>query len=101
MTSAGHNTTAGPGRPEVAILKAALVTSAAFSGLTTRPIHLLTGASAAAWSSSLAACLPIRRPGVSCTRAMTGTDDFDASKSPVTRLVAPGPVVAAHTPGRP
>jgi hypothetical protein len=77
------------------------MTSAALSAVTMRPIHLLTGASAAAWSISLAACLPTRRRGVSCTMAMTGTDDFSASKSPVTRFVAPGPVVAAHTPGRP
>ena len=33
--------------------KAARVTSAAFSGLTIRPIHLLTGASAAVWSTSV------------------------------------------------
>lgn len=49
------------------------------------------------WNPSV----PIMRRGTWPVMATSGTESIMASASPVTRLVAPGPEVAMHTPVRP
>ena len=52
-------------------------------------------------SASWKASLPIRCVGTWPVRHTTGTLSISASSSPVTALVAPGPLVTSTTPTRP
>ena len=52
-------------------------------------------------SASWNASLPIRWVGTWPVRQTIGTESIKASVSPVTALVAPGPLVTSTTPTRP
>jgi hypothetical protein len=52
-------------------------------------------------STSWKASVPIRCVGTWPVMATIGTESRNASAMPVTRLVAPGPLVARHTPTLP
>ena len=67
----------------------------------TRKLCLVTGSVMPAMSASWKPSVPIRLDGTCPVMATTGTESMYASASGVTRLVAPGPDVAMHTPGRP
>ena len=100
-TSSGQLTSVGPGRPLVASTKARAVSSETRSGRSRRTAHFVIGRNSARWSTSWMGFRPTIAVFTSFTIATTGIEDAHASASPVIRLVAPGPRMAAHTPGRP
>ena len=61
----------------------------------------MIGRNSARWSTSWIGFRPTTAVLTSLTTATTGIDEAQASASPVMRLVAPGPRMAVHTPGRP
>ena len=62
---------------------------------------LVTGRVMPVVSASWKASLPMRLLVTCPVKATIGTESMDAVASPVTRFVAPGPLVATHTPTLP
>ena len=66
-----------------------------------RKLCLVIGIVMPRMSASWKASVPIAPLGTWPVMATTGTESMFASASGVTRFVAPGPLVAMHTPTRP
>ncbi len=95
------STRTGPGRPVLARWNASAITLGMSAGSVTRKLCLVIGMVMPQMSASWKASVPMR-PRVCCpVMATTGTESMFASASGVTRLVAPGPDVAMHTPTLP
>ena len=99
--SFGTSTTTGPGLPEVAISKAALMVASSFSSSVTKktcfatdPMTLVIGAS---WKASV----PIELLPTCPQMTIIGIESAMASLTGVTVLVAPGPEVTSTIPGLP
>ena len=95
------STSTGPGRPVLARWKASPMVRAMSSGLVTRKLCLVIGYVIPEMSASWNPSVPIRLVETWPVIATTGTLSMYASASGVTRLVAPGPLVAMQTPVRP
>ena len=75
--------------------------TAASSGLRTCTDHLTTGRNRACWSISWLESRNMSFIMGAPVMTSTGLCAWKALATPVNRLVAPGPLVAMHTPGRP
>ncbi len=95
------STKTGPGRPVEAKWKALRTVAAISLGLVTKNECLVTGIVMLRMSASWKASDPIAALGTLPVMATIGTESMLASANGVTRLVAPGPLVAMHTPTRP
>ena len=91
----------GPGRPSVARRKAAAKTPGISSADLSWNAPLVIGPTMPSTSTSWKACVPIAARATWPVRATTGTQSMNAVARPVSKLVAPGPLVATHTPTRP
>ncbi len=92
------STSTGPGLPERAILNARLITGASSFTSFTIKLYLVIGIVIPAISISWNESLPSSGSPTLHVIATTGTESIYAVAMPVTRLVAPGPLVAMHTP---
>ncbi len=95
------STRTGPGRPVEARWNASAIVLGMSAGSVTRKLCLVTGCVIPQMSASWKASVPIRPRVCWPVIATTGTESMFASARGVTRLVAPGPEVAMHTPTRP
>src|SRR5918996_3020313 len=100
-TSLGMSTRTGPGRPVAARWKASAIRCGISSGSVTRKLCLVIGIVMPRMSASWKASVPIAALGTCPVTATIGTESMCASAIGVTRFVAPGPLVAMHTPTRP
>ncbi|RPK31891.1 hypothetical protein EES39_39865 [Streptomyces sp. ADI92-24] len=91
----------GPGRPVEAMWKASAIVRGMSSALVTRKLCLVIGMVMPTMSASWKASVPIDLEGTWPVIATSGTESMCASAIGVTRLVAPGPEVAMHTPTLP
>jgi hypothetical protein len=95
------STSTGPGRPLRAIWKASRMAGAICSARVTRKLCFVIGSvmpvMSISWNASEPSTLELTWP----VMATTGMLSSIAVASPVTRLVAPGPLVAMHTPTLP
>ena len=101
-TSSGTDRTTGPGLPVVAIRKAASTTSSRAEGSFKVVCHLLMVENISscfmAWDAFPLVRLCSHAREMSEMMANTGMEALYASARGETRLVAPGPTVASHTP---
>ncbi len=81
--------------------KASAITWGISSPVRTRKLCLVIGIVMPEMSASWKASVPINCRPTWPVMATTGIESIWASASGVTRLVAPGPEVAIHTPTRP
>jgi len=81
--------------------KASRIVSTMSAASLTRKLCFVTGSVMPVMSASWKASLPTTGVGTWPVRATIGTESIFASASGVTRLVAPGPLVAMHTPTLP
>ncbi len=95
------STYTGPGVPLTAMVTAFSSTPASRSAWSTRAAHLTYGRTAASWSSSWNAPVPIRSRAVPPAMRTTGAAAEAASSTPVRVLVRAGPLPTAQMPGRP
>ena len=93
--------TTGPGLPVLAMWKASLTTCGISPGSITKVLCLVMGRVMPVVSVSWKASVPMEARATCPTTATTGTESIWAVAMPVTRLVAPGPDVAQHTPTLP
>ena len=93
--------TTGPGRPERATWNASLMVGAMSSTRVRRYECLTTDMVEPMTSDSWKLSVPIAETGTWPVIATTGTESMKAVPSPVTRLSAPGPLVAKQTPTAP
>ena len=100
-TSLGMSTRTGPGRPVDARWNASAMARGISAGSVTRKLCLVIGMVMPQMSASWNASVPISARLCCPVMATTGTESMYASASGVTRLVAPGPDVAMHTPTLP
>ena len=101
VTSLVISTITGPGLPLLAILKALLMVLAkSLTSLTIKPCFV-TGIRTPTISTSWKESLPRAGSVTFAVIATTGMLSIYAVAIPVTRLVAPGPEVAIHTPTLP
>ena len=91
----------GPGRPVEAMWNASATHGTMSSARVMRKECLTKGIVAPTMSASWKASVPIPRLPTCPVMASMGTESMWASPMGVMRLVAPGPEVATHTPGRP
>ncbi len=101
VTSLGISTSTGPGRPDFAILKALRMVFASDSTSLTMKLCFVIGIVTPAISTSWKESLPRRLTPTLQVIATKGTESIYAVAIPVTRLVAPGPLVAKQTPTLP
>ncbi len=101
VTSLVISTSTGPGRPVLAIAKAFLIVSARFVTSFTMNECFVIGITTPAISTSWNVSLPRAGRTTLHVIATIGTESILAVAIPVTRLVAPGPDVARHTPTLP
>ncbi len=85
----------------MATWKASAIAAGIRSTSVTSSLCLVIGSVMPVMSASWNASVPIRLVPTWPVMATIGTESMYASDSAVTRLVAPGPLVAMHTPGRP
>ena len=90
-----------PGRPVRAMWNASAITRGMSSPVETRKLCLVTGIVMPEMSASWKPSVPMSGRPTCPVIATIGTESICASASGVTRLVAPGPEVAMHTPTRP
>ena len=95
------STSTGPGRPVVAMWNASAIAAGIRSVRVTSSLCLVMGSVTPVMSTSWNASVPISGLGTWPVMATIGTESMYASASAVTRLVAPGPLVAMQTPGLP
>ena len=88
----------GPFLPLLAILKAFLSASARSSILFTKKVCFVIGIATPVMHISWKASRPIRLSGTFAVMAIIGMLSIKAVAIPVTRFVAPGPLVAKTTP---
>ncbi len=100
-TSSGTSTWQAPGFSASAILKALRMTSGITTGISARVFHLVSGRMCSTMSRYWCDSLWMRSRPACPVMATSGAWSRLASATPVTRLVAPGPRVARHTPARP
>ncbi len=81
--------------------KASRIVSTMSAGSFTRKLCFVTGIVMPVMSASWNASLPTTGVGTWPVIATIGTESIFASANGVTRLVAPGPLVAMHTPTLP
>ncbi|RPK70186.1 hypothetical protein EES42_16900 [Streptomyces sp. ADI95-17] len=91
----------GPGRPVEAMRNASATVRGMSSAFVTRKLCLVIGMVMPTMSASWKASVPIEAEGTWPVIATSGTESMYASAIGVTRLVAPGPEVAMHTPTLP
>ena len=101
VTSFVISTSTGPGLPLFAILNARLMVGARSSMCFTIKLCLVIGITTPAMSTSWKLSLPSIFTPTFAVIATTGMESMYAVAIPVTRLVAPGPDVAIHTPTLP
>ena len=95
------STSTGPGRPVLAMWKASWIARGMSSTVWTRNECLTIGITMPVMSASWKASVPIRCVGTCPVIATSGVESRNASAIGVTRLVAPGPLVAMQTPTLP
>ena len=95
------STSTGPGRPVDAMWKADANTCGMSAALVTRKECLVMGMVMPTMSASWKASVPMKALCTCPVMATMGTESMCASAMAVTRLVAPGPEVAMHTPTSP
>ena len=95
------STRTGPGRPVLAMWNASAIRRGISAGSVTRKLCLVMGIVMPRMSASWKASDPMAALGTWPVTATMGTESMYASAIGVTRLVAPGPDVAMHTPTRP
>lgn len=95
------STRTGPGRPLEAMWNACAIAWGMSSALVTRKLCLVIGMVMPTMSASWKASVPIALDTTCPVIATSGTESMCASAIGVTRLVAPGPDVAMHTPTLP
>ena len=95
------STSTGPGRPVEAMWNASAIVRGMSAGSMTRKLCLVIGIVMPRMSASWKASVPIALAPTCPVIATIGTESMCASASGVTRLVAPGPEVAMHTPTLP
>ena len=100
-TSLGTSTRTGPGRPVVAMWNASRMMRGRSSGLITSSLCLVTERVMPTVSHSWKASVPMAVVGTWPVMATMGTESMCAVSMPVTRLVAPGPLVPMQTPTSP
>ncbi len=101
IASFDTSTSTGPGRPVDARWKASAIARGISSGSVTRKLCLVIGIVMPRMSASWKASVPIAALGTWPVMATIGMESMLASAIGVTRFVAPGPLVAMHTPTRP
>ena len=93
--------TTGPGRPVEAMWNASWTIPGSSAGLLTRYECFTIGSVMPVMSASWKASVPIRSLRTCQVMATSGDESRYAVAMPVTRLVAPGPLVAVQTPTLP
>src|SRR5512136_1784016 len=101
ITSLGTSMITGAGLPVVAMWKAVLKMSGISAALLAWKAYFVIGVMMPTMSASWNPSLPIIDLVTWPVMATTGDESMYAVATPVTRLVAPGPEVATHTPGFP
>ena len=101
VTSFVISISTGPGLPVTAILKALLTVSASLLPSFTIKLYFVTGITIPDMSTSWNESFPSRLFPTLHVIATIGMESIYALAIPVTRLVAPGPLVARHTPTLP
>ena len=101
MMSEGRSMWTGPMRPLRAMPQPLLTASGICFTSSSRKLCLVMGIISENTSASWKALFPIIPVGTCPVRTIIGDESAYAVATPVTRLVAPGPDVARHTPGRP
>ena len=99
--SLGMSTTTGPGRPETAMCMARSMAGTISAAVRGSKVCLMMGPTIPRTSVSWNASRPMTAVETCPVMATTGTESMNAHARPVTRFVAPGPLVTRHTPGRP
>ena len=99
--SCGTSTSTGPGRPLEAMWNASWIAFGMSRGSWIRIECLTIGIVMPEMSASWKPSVPIRSVRTCPVRNTVGTLSIIASAIGVTRLVAPGPLVASATPTRP
>ena len=99
-TSSGRSRCTGPGGSAVARAKASAILSATLSAPRAK-VALVRGWKSVLWSMRI--WILRRSQGLETlqVKASTGAESSQAQPTPVVRLVAPGPTVAAQAPGTP
>src|SRR5699024_12440677 len=92
------STRTGPGRPVLAMWKDSAIREGMSAGSVIMNEGLVTGMVIPTVSASWKASVPMAASATWPVMATMGTESMLASASGVTRLVAPGPEVAMHTP---
>ena len=98
VTSFVISISTGPGRPSFAILNARRTVSASLLTSFTMKLCFVIGIVTPEISTSWKLSFPRRLTPTLHVIATTGTESIFAVASPVTIFVAPGPLVAKHTP---
>ena len=99
-TSSGRSRWTGPGGSARAVSIAASSVGTILPSLSAR-LALVIGANRAWWSIAICMRRPMRSASRLQVTASIGERSSQAQPTPVARLVAPGPRVAMHRPGRP
>lgn len=98
MISFGRSTRTGPGRPEVAILKASLILRGSSAMSLTITFHFVHDREIPITSASWKASEPIADVATCPVKTTRGVPSERASCIGVMTLVAPGPLVTKTTP---
>ncbi len=98
--SSGRDSTTGPGRPAIATWKARWMYSGMRSASAISADHLASGANIAGKSTSWKPSRSRMRRATCPMNSTIGVESWKAVCTPVDALVAPGPRVTKHTPGR-
>ena len=98
VQSLGMSTRTAPFRPVFAMWNAVLTAYGISSGDLTCTLYLVTLALTPIMSHSWKPSLPMTSLFTCPVNAATGLESIWALARPVTRFVAPGPLVAMHTP---
>ncbi|GAA3420986.1 hypothetical protein GCM10018952_66120 [Streptosporangium vulgare] len=99
--SLAMSTSTGPGRPVEAMWNASTIVLGMSSGLVIRKLCFVIGMVIPEMSASWKASVPMALLATWPVIATIGTESMYASAIGVTRLVAPGPLVAMQTPTLP
>ena len=97
----GSSTWVGPGRSAVAILNAFRMISGTVPAFSTRAFHFAIGSKSCTTSMNWCDSRWTFDRSAWAVIATSGARSRNASATPVTRFVAPGPRVARHRPGSP
>ncbi len=100
-TSSGTARYTAPGRSVCASLNALRIISGAAPGMAISADHLVTGANIGTRSTPWCDSLKLRCMPTWADSAISGVELVVASAVPSSRLIAPGPSVAEHTPAFP